>query len=46
MITTPDQTTARRCVIVRAMKSLMRMNKPPFNTNQCKHANARTRPTR
>jgi hypothetical protein len=26
IITTPDQTSARRCVIVRAMKSLMRMS--------------------
>src|SRR5206468_11870517 len=40
IITTPDQTSARRCVIVRAMKSLMRMSKPPFNTNRREHANA------
>jgi hypothetical protein len=46
IITTQDQTKARRCVIVRAMKSLMRMSKPPFNTNRREHANVRTRPTR
>jgi len=40
---TPDQTSVRRCVIVRAMKSLMRMGKPPFNTNYDEHANVRTR---
>jgi len=39
---TPAQTSARRCVIVRAMKSLMRMSKPPFNTNQHEHANVAT----
>ena len=42
IITTPDQTKPRRCVIVRAMKSLMRMSKPPFNTNRREHANVRT----
>ena len=40
---TPDQTSVRRCVIVRAIKSLVRMSKPPFNTNQREHANVRTR---
>jgi hypothetical protein len=37
---TPHQTSARRCVTVRAMKSLMRMSKLPFNTNRRKDANA------
>jgi hypothetical protein len=37
---TPHQTSARRCVMVRAMKSLMRMSKPPFNTNRREDANA------
>jgi hypothetical protein len=37
---TPHQTSARRCVMVRAMKSLMRMGKPSFNTNRREHANA------
>ena len=37
---TPHQTSARRCVTVRAMKSLMRMSKRPFNTNLREHANA------
>ena len=40
-VATPDQTRARRCVIVRAMKSLMRMSKPSFNTNRREDANAR-----
>ena len=37
---TPPQTSARRCVMVRAMKSLMRMSEPPFNTNRREDANA------
>ena len=37
---TPHQTKARRCVTVRAMKSLMRMNKRPLNTNPREDANA------
>jgi hypothetical protein len=37
---TPPQTTARRCVMVRAMKSLMRMSKRPLNTNPHEDANA------
>ena len=37
---TPHHTCARRCVIVWAMKSLMRMNNAPFNTNQPEDANA------
>jgi type IV secretory pathway TrbF-like protein len=37
---TPHQTSARRCVMVRAMKSLMRMSKPPFNTKWSEDANA------
>ena len=36
---TPDHTSARRWVMVWAMKSLMRMRKQPFNTNQREHAN-------
>jgi hypothetical protein len=37
---TPHQTSARRWVTVRAMKSLMRMSKRPFNTNRREDANA------
>jgi len=37
---TPDHTSARRWVMVWAMKSLMRMSKQTFNTNQREHANA------
>src|SRR5207253_984457 len=36
---TPDHTSARRWVIVWAIKSLLRMRKQPFNTNQREHAN-------
>ena len=38
---TPHQTSARRSVTVRAMKSLMRMSKRPFNTNLREDANVR-----
>jgi hypothetical protein len=37
---TPHQTSARRWVTVRAIKSLMRMSKRSFNTNQREDANA------
>ena len=37
---TPHQTSARRCVMVRAMKSLMRMSERQFNTNPREDANA------
>ena len=37
---TPHQTNARRCVMVRAMKSLVRMSKRPLNTNLREDANA------
>jgi hypothetical protein len=37
---TLHQTSARRCVMVRAMKSLMRMGKGAFNTNPREDANA------
>jgi len=36
---TPDHTSVRRWVMVWAMKSLMRLRKQPFNTNQREHAN-------
>src|SRR5262249_5134370 len=36
---TPDQSTARRCVMIRAIKSLVHMSKPPFNTNRREDAN-------
>ncbi|HVD94807.1 MAG TPA: hypothetical protein VNE84_01550 [Candidatus Limnocylindria bacterium] len=36
---TPNQTNTRWCVIVLAMKLLMRMSKPAFNTIQHEHAN-------
>ena len=39
---TPHQTSARRCVMVRAMKSLIRMSKPQFNTNPREDANTAT----
>jgi len=39
-IATPHQTNARRCVTVRAIKSLIRMSEPPFNTNRREDANA------
>ena len=37
---TPHQTSARRCVTILAMESLMGMSKPPFNTNRHEHSNA------
>ena len=36
---TPHQTSARRCVTIRAMTSLVRMSKSAFNTNRRKDAN-------
>jgi hypothetical protein len=37
---TQHHTSARRWVMVRAMKSLMRMSEPPLNTNRRRYANA------